>query len=212
MGIDSVVPAAFRRQLAETIEWCVVRATEGGPDRLRSQELRPDTAREESSAQALCVSSELITGVVETRRRVLAELGWAVTVGATNLAGGRLLVSAYEYTNHNGASAGATGDYLDEDDVPPWDTWIGEVAGLQGGEDDWPPTLASHLGDGPPNRGLLVSWVPRAFIPVIQAGLEVECMGMLCWADQPSEGHGGSPRFGQILPRWLCQLAKTVSA
>jgi hypothetical protein len=39
----------------------------------------------------------------------------------------------------------------------------------------------------PPNQGLLVSWalswVPAEFIGVVERGLEVECMGMICWAD-----------------------------
>jgi hypothetical protein len=126
---------------------------------------------------------------------------------------GRLLVSAYDYTNSNGATAGYTGYFLDENDVPPWDIWVGEVQGLgqatapgtSGGM--WPPTLDSTLNDKPPNQGLLVSWVPGEFIGVVEQGLEVECMGMMCWADTAVRDGGAAPDFSAVVPTWLKHLA-----
>ena len=126
---------------------------------------------------------------------------------------GRLLVSAYDYTNFNGATAGQTGYFLDENDVPPWDSWVGEVQGLGnapapgtwGGT--WPPTAESWLNGKPPNQGLLVSWVPAEFIGVVERGLEVECMGMMCWADTAVRIGTGAPDFNAVVPTWLKHLS-----
>jgi len=97
--------------------------------------------------------------------------------------------------------------------VPPWDSWVGEVQGLGNAPSPgtsgrtWPPTLDSTLSGEAPNQGLLVSWVPAEFIGVVERGLEVECIGMMCWADTPVRVGGAGPDFNAVVPPWLKHLA-----
>jgi hypothetical protein len=65
---------------------------------------------------------------------------------------------------------------------------------------------------GPLNRGILVAWIPLAFVPLAEKGIETECMGMLGWLDEPSRSVGGAPRFEGILPPWLLRAAQELSA
>lgn len=93
-----------------------------------------------------------------------------------------------------------TGGYLDELDVPPWDTWVAEVQGVQRA---LPPTIISYVYGGEPNRGVLVAWVPREFVPLIDLAMDEECMGMLCGADTPAATGPGDLTFADIIPTWL---------
>jgi hypothetical protein len=174
------MPGWFTAQLAETVEWCQGRVDLSDPERcLRSPKLRPQLGPHDGTATALWVNPEMVEGVVQRRRQLLAERGWLGSNELPVLRGGQLLLCAYEYTNHNGATAAETSGFLDDHDVPPWDTWIGEVAGLPGSDPPgtWggtgPPTLMSalSLGTRPPHSGMLVCWIPSVFIDVVQGGL-----------------------------------------
>ena len=209
------VPAWFAAQLAETVEWCQERVDSSDPERcLRSTALQPQLGRHEGNVTALWVGPQMVEGVVQRRRQLLAATGWQGN-DSPGLRGGQLLLCAYEYTNHNGLTAAETSGFLDDHDVPPWDTWVGEVAGLPGSDPPatwggtWPPTLMSSLslGNRPPHSGLLVCWIPSAFIAAVQSGIDIECIGMLCWAGKLVEGGGAGPRFDRVVPEWLLRLA-----
>ena len=213
------VPDWFAAQLAETVEWCRDRANIVDPEHcLRSPELQPDLGPYDGSVTALWVNPEMIEGVVQRRKQLLRSRGWRGSHAFPAKLGGRLLLCAHEYTNHNGATAGDTAGFFDDHDVPPWDTWIGEVAGLPGNDPVgtwggiWPPTLRSTLSMGkePPHTGLLVCWIPPAFVDAGQRALAVECVGMLSWAGEPIESGGAGPRFDRVVPEWLVRLAAAV--
>jgi hypothetical protein len=206
------VPDWFAAQLAETICWCNDRANVLDAQHcLRSPELQPDLGPHDGSFTALWVNREMIDDVVQRRRQVLRSREGNGSHSPSEMRSGRLLLCAYEYTNHNGLTAGQTAGFFDEHDVPPWDTWVGEVAGLSAHDEPatwgstWPPTLPSMLsmGERQPHSGLLVCWVPPAFIEAGQRALEVECVGMLCWADDPISRSVIGPRFDRVVPEWL---------
>jgi hypothetical protein len=211
------LPDWFAAQLGETVEWCQDRADIVDPEHcLRSSELQPELGPYDGSVTALWVNSEMIEGVVQRRKQLLRSRGWSGSNDLTAaMRGGRLLLCAYEYTNHNGATAGDTSGFFDDHDVPPWDTWVGEVAGLPGRDPPgtwggtWPPTLRSTLSMGkePPHNGLLVCWIPPAFIDAGQRALAVECVGMVCWAGEPIESGGAGPRLDHVVPEWLVRFA-----
>lgn len=210
------VPDWFAAQLAETIEWCRGRAIIDDPQHcLRSSNLQPELGPYDGSVTALWVNPEMVEGVVQRRKRLLRARGWDGSHGLPAIQDGRLLLCAYEYTNHNGATACDTSGFFDDHDAPPWDTWIGEVAGLTGHDTPgtwggtWPPTLRSTLSMGkePPHSGLLACWIPPAFIDAGQRALAVECVGMLCWAGVPIESGGAGPRFDHVVPEWLVRFA-----
>ena len=144
------------------------------------------------------LESRMIARVVAKRNELVASAHHA-----DRLAAGRLLLSAYDYTHHDGATEHVTGGYLDPLDVPPWDTWVGELAGADAA---WPPTIISHVFGGEPNRDILLSWVPREFIPSIDLALEEEVMGMLCWADDAASRGPYGLTFADIVPPWLSGL------
>jgi hypothetical protein len=212
--MTELAPDWFVKQLAESRLWCQPRARVGDPELcLRSSDLRPDLETYYSEDRAIWVHPAMIREVVHKRHIALASRHQRVELVDLTGATGRLLLCAYDYTNHNGATADETSYFLDDHDVPPWDSWVAEVQGLgkasspaaMGGA--WPPTLDSTLGREPPNQGLLVSWIPAEFIGLVERGLEVECVGMLCWADTPRRGGAAGPDFAAVIPRWLTALA-----
>ena len=206
----------FRKRLAEAATWCESRIAVGDPEHsLRSEDLKPTLLEDDGSLRRLWLRPEHIQDVVLRREYLLSSAQRSPSV--PKVGAGRLLAAAYEYTNHNDASADETGYFFDENDVPPWDTWVAEIQGV-GGEPvpsredkTWPPTLRSWMG-GPLNRGVLIAWIPRPFVALAGKGIETECMGMLGWLDEPSRSVGGAPRFENVLPRWLVRAAQELVA
>ena len=95
------------------------------------------------------------------------------------------LLHFIDYTNHNGLTAGITSYFLDNNDSPPWDTWV----------------QALHTTDG--KTDFLVSWVPAEFVDSVDDATKAECIGMLMWAvdGQRRRGEGD-------VPDWLITLAR----
>jgi len=206
-------PFWFLQQLAETIVWCHVRADADDPEHcLRSVELKPDFEKDDSDARDLWPSPESIAEVVEKRHTILYQKSQNTVPASSIWARGRLLVSAYQYSNHNGYTGHETGYFFNDNDVPPWDTWVGEVEGLPGEDAPgtphgaWPRNVVSGLSGTDPHRGLLVSWIPEVFVPLVSKAIELEVKGMLCWSDEPRAGTGGAPRFDLVIPEWLRNL------
>jgi hypothetical protein len=75
---------------------------------------------------------------------------------------GRLLVWERDTTIDDGAGEAETKGYLDESDMPPWDTWLAYV-------------------DPGPHAGYLVSWVPAPFIEPVAQAVHVNAYGALYW-------------------------------
>jgi hypothetical protein len=75
---------------------------------------------------------------------------------------GLLLVWERDTTIDDGAGQAETRGYLDESDMPPWDTWVAYV-------------------DGSSHPGCLVSWVPPPFIPAVDNAIQVNAYGALYW-------------------------------
>jgi hypothetical protein len=80
----------------------------------------------------------------------------------TLLAAGRLLVWQRDDTIDDGAGEAETGGYLDESDMPPWDTWVAYV-------------------DVESCSPYLVSWVPRQFLACIGRAIDCNAYGALYW-------------------------------
>ena len=222
------VPGDFARQLAETIAWCSARADAARPrDCLRSSELRPDLARhydteprvaqlaqvelaliptletEQTPEDWVWLTPSLIEPVVHRRRELLAGR-CTVAPGKIDLAGGRLLLSFYEYTDHDGATEYETSGYLDINDVPPWDTWVGDVPCTRTA----PPRMKSiHTVLGGENVDrILVAWVPSQFAEIVTAAMKTEAMGMLAWSDElPTREHAFGVWY-DLVPPWLRDL------
>jgi hypothetical protein len=199
----------FRFRLEETIRWCAGRADARHPEgSLRSRTLQPALGEHDGDLGGLWLRTDLIRQVVRKRHDAVAMSPFGEVPGKP----GRLLASAYEYTNFNGATATATDSFFDDMDVPPWDTWVDEIPGLPGSDamgtwgSTWPPTLESYLG-GELNTGLLIAWIPSAFVPLVDRAIDVECIGMLRWVTSPAPPSDVAPRFDRVLPAWLVLIA-----
>ncbi len=97
-------------------------------------------------------------------------------------------------------STEVTGHYMDDHDVPPWDTWIGRI---EAGEADWMTDFPNVLSSGPPSRSVLIAWVPSEFQTIVQDAIENECLGMLCWADALDKRGPGHFMWADVIPSWL---------
>ena len=67
----------------------------------------------------------------------------------------------------DGAAESESDGFFDVDNAPPWDTWIAMV------EDD----------DAEPVRPYLVTWVPREFLKLAQAGISANPEECIRWLD-----------------------------
>lgn len=194
------VPQDFSRRLHETIAWCVPRVNISTPKHcLRSAELRPDydfSSEPDYDVDIWAANIEMINKVVDSRSRLLKPAAPQPT--DIDLAGGRLLIHFLHESNFNGLTAYITSYFLDNNDTPPWDTWV----------DAFIPEL---WADQPPDEvqrlfTFLISWVPPEFLKVVNEATEAECVGMLMWADEPRTWDS-PPNYAESIPSWLQQLS-----
>jgi len=79
------------------------------------------------------------------------------------LEAGRLLVWERDSTVDDGVGQTVTSGYLDESDMPPWDTWVAYVD--------------SEVG----RCGYLVSWVPEPFVAPVAQAIKENAYAALYW-------------------------------
>jgi hypothetical protein len=190
----------FIRKLHETITWCVPRVNISNPKYcLRSARLRPDYefSSEPDYDVDVWAAIHMINKVVDSRSRLsppATALGSELDI---DLAGGRLLIHFLDESNHNGLTADITSYYLDNNDTPPWDTWVQAFI---------PESLAHQSPDSVPCAyAFLISWVPPEFLEAVNVATKAECVGMLMWADAPRRWDR-PPHHADSIPMWLRQL------
>jgi hypothetical protein len=193
MGMDQM--AAFRQSLAEAIAWCTTRTVLADPQRcLRTPALSPGSLQFE---QALAERQACVTTVIRERSRLLRAAGRSPAAPAADLAGGRLLLFDPDETLSDGAAAVASQRFFDDDNVPPWDSWVLYVADSLTPEQQvleqargrrtgrWssePPTpLQAYPRMAPPyyvvdpipswRASYLISWVAPSLIPLAHNGV-----------------------------------------
>jgi hypothetical protein len=85
---------------------------------------------------------------------------------------GRLMVY---FPNHNlrcGAAAVESEGFLDDDNAPPWDTWVA--------------CFDDHSRDA--SDPYVVAWVPEPFIAAAEAGICVNPEACVVWLDESEVG------------------------
>ena len=188
--MNQSAPEDFIKNLHETIAWCIPRVDISNPKYcLRSAELKPDyefSSRPDDDVD-LWADTPMIDKLIQTRAQLL-------TQATFDMGRGRLLIHFLYESNHNGATADVTSYYLDNNDTPPWDTWVQAFI---------PESLAHQSPDEVPIEfPFLISWVPPEFVKIVHEATEVECVGMLMWADAPRRWDG--PReYADSIPDWL---------
>jgi hypothetical protein len=100
---------------------------------------------------------------------------------------GRLLVYFPEQNLFDGAAEQETNGFFDDDNQPPWDTWIGFFE-----DEGRDPSLSTYL----------VAWIPSPFVSLAARGIDVNPEQCIAWLDQtktalamslPEVPRGGSP-------------------
>ena len=196
------VPLQFVKKLHETIAWCVPRVDVNNPKYcLRSAQLRPNyefSSWPGTDVDLWWADLHMINKVVASRSQLLTPSRTVFTEQKIDLAGGRLLIHFLHESNHNGATADITSYYLDNNDTPPWDTWVQAFI---------PESLTHDSPDSVPSAyAFLISWVPPEFLEAVNEATEAECVGMLMWADSPRRWDG-PPDYADSIPMWLQQLS-----
>ena len=195
------VPANFRKKLHETIAWCTPRVNVNNPKYcLRSAQLRPnyDFSSQANEDVDLWADIEMINNVSDSRSLLSSGGNDALREPDIDLAGGRLLIRFLGQSNHNGLTADITSYYLDDNDTPPWDTWVQAFV---------PESLAHQSPDSVPSEyAFLISWVPPEFLKAVDEATEAECVGMLMWADAPRRWER-PPNYADSIPVWLQELS-----
>jgi hypothetical protein len=82
---------------------------------------------------------------------------------------GRILIYDPSLTFDDRASQAESRGFFDEDDRPPWDTWIAYIVGDPVEGEPW---LLN---------GYLLAWVPRSMEAFANAGIEVNPVGCIQW-------------------------------
>jgi hypothetical protein len=195
------VPQDFIKRLNEIIAWCAPRVNISNPKHcLRSAQFRPDYKfdSEPEYDVDLWADIPMINKVVDSRSQFLTTTTSLLTERDIDLGGGRLLIHFLGESNHNGLTADITSYYLDNNDTPPWDTWV---------EAFIPESCVHQSPDAVPSAyPFLISWVPPEFLNAVDEATESECVGMLMWADA-LRWWDGPRNFAESIPAWLEQLS-----
>jgi hypothetical protein len=153
----------LRRRIAQTAAWCAGRVDRANLEHcLRSPALAPPR----TDAGQVIVSPANVEDVA-SRRAALAPVADSARVHP-----GRLLVFFADQTLSEGASAVESGFFFDDDNAPPWDTWILGVGEDTGPGDPWCA----------PGR-YVVCWIPAELFDVVEQGLAINHEECVMWAD-----------------------------
>lgn len=145
------VPAS--QVLAETIRWCLPRFSMFDIRNSLQTLTHDDVLLYELGPDEL---EQLVLKRASVRRDRLGK-------EAMPLDAGRILKVVPSQTLSHGLSVDETGGFLDEDEVPPVDTWI--------------------LTDG---RGSLLAWVPDNLISAVDIAISVNAEACIQWAGDAS--------------------------
>lgn len=150
----------FARRLEEAARWCASRLDVNDPARsLRSAELAPPDCED---------WLQRVDAVAERRAELLQH-----RAEATSALDGRLLVFDPGQSLSDGAAEVETGGFFDEDNTPPWDTWVSYVEEHPQRPDAW-TRLDSYL----------VCWIPAELADLADRAISVNPEGCLLWADE----------------------------
>ncbi|MBF5045658.1 hypothetical protein FGE12_24845 [Aggregicoccus sp. 17bor-14] len=153
-------------RLAETIAWCAPRAVAArAGETTRTKALMPPLfAQDENTQLDLLLGSPQCSleavDFIAARRREALELSNAPTPPLRELAGGRVFATDFD-TDLCGAAIVQSNGFLDDLDIPGWDTWFAhEVRG---------------------RYGIVYGWVPPALLTLADRGFNVIPVNTVWW-------------------------------
>jgi hypothetical protein len=173
--------AYFQRRLEETVVWCTSQDWSVNPAQgLRTALFRPSTYRLKNDYDDILLHQtppqrqQLVEQIAEARATLLKKRDIARFPFADLLNGGRLLAFTPDGTLQDGAANVGTDGFLDDDNLPPWDTWIWYATNdLVSTPERWSGTVTDSY---------LLSWIPDSLIKVVDLGIDVNPEECFLWA------------------------------
>ncbi|MCP3063554.1 hypothetical protein LXT21_32730 [Myxococcus sp. K38C18041901] len=161
----------FKRRLAETIACCLPRAEAARAGvTTRSVELMPPVCGHDGDTlvrqllSSKAVPAEAVGFIVERRRRALERLKLPLPP-LGDLMGGRVFATDFN-SDLCGAATAPSNGYLDDYDIPGWDTWFAhEPVGEFG--------------------GVVYGWVPPVLLELAGQGFDVIPVSSVWWVEDP---------------------------
>ncbi len=216
----------FRRRLAQTIAWCRPRAAISDPrNSLRTPALRPanlsstpdrwgtpdyDWGTYEDSTTAVST----VEALAQTRAQLLRQRQHVsdTEVLPPDLAGGRLLIADPLDSDQCGLSVEEALGFIDEVDVPAWDTWVCYISEATTPDPeavrrtqaqyrayynkarapdfvDWQPR---------PHVSYLLCWIPPQFLSLVDEGIQVNPVECFFWAVEYKQRHYNTELLRQL--------------
>ncbi|WP_254625180.1 LysR substrate-binding domain-containing protein [Myxococcus sp. CA051A] len=159
VNLNGVLPTDFKLRLAETIAWCLPRAEAArAGDTTRTAELMPPVCGHDGDTfldlvlKTPDVPREAVGFITERRREALARMNMPLPP-LGDLAGGWVFATDFS-TDICGAATAPSNGFLDDYDVPGWDTWF------------------AHQETGEMG-GIIYGWVPPALLTLAEKGFYV---------------------------------------
>ncbi len=215
------------KRLAETIAWCRPHiAVENPKDCLRTPELQPSniTIRSDRSHDnkydsgfeyawgSLKEKQDVVNAVSKRREELLSEGKTDTSPLPIDLKGGKLLIIAPEDSDICGLSVWEAEGFIDDEDVPPWDTWVGyfeesitpeetyvrQTQALyrasynqsnQHDFEEWSPQLTVSY---------ILCWIPREFVSLVNEGVLVNPVECFFWAGEYQRRHFNTPLLREL--------------
>jgi hypothetical protein len=119
---------------------------------------------------------QLVADVCQRRSSILARDGVNPISSDAPLPPGRLLAFDPDNTLSDGASASATDDFFDNDDVPPWNLWL--ACYME------PDQSKQHYVNGEYLlTNYLICWIPGSLVDLVDFGIEVNPIECFQWLD-----------------------------
>jgi hypothetical protein len=163
----------FMKLVAETSTWCARDADANDPAKsLRT--LRP-------SPYTLASRESQVSSVAWERRDRLREIGLGGQEPAKDLCGGRLLAFDADGTLSDGVANSESNGFFDDDNVPPYDTWLWFVY-----DEAYRRRMAGTETSErlPAFETYLVAWVPPIFVELADHGIAINPEECIMWLDE----------------------------
>jgi hypothetical protein len=167
----------YRLGMLQAISWCRAQSRRDDPRWcLRSDRIRPSVIRADAptfrtySYEWLSGAplTDIVNEVVHRRSIALEDAGLAPLAQGQRV-DGRLLLNYPYNSDYSCLSDECSDGYIDECDVPPWDTWIASL------NQTWPGNSVNQTGP------CLICFVPDLFVPAVQSAIDCNPMENLAW-------------------------------
>jgi len=126
-----------------------------------------------------------VASLIAERRRLI-EAGQEPDVMRRSLPEGKLLLFYPDLSLFEGAAEAASRGFFDSDNVPAWDTWV--YCGTDG-------SGSKRNSD----EAFLVTWIPREFVPLVNAGIDVNPEECFQWSTKVTRNFTRSLKQAGIL-------------